>query len=175
MSEINDGTLAAFVDGELEPETMRDVEKLIAADAEAREKVRLLRLSPMLIRAAFRDPALESVSPSLMKAVEPRRVVAPRSWVRRWTGLAMAASLLLAAFLGGQQFGADRAGSGSATEQLMGEIAEYHVVYARESEHRVEVPSSRRNHIETWLGDRLHRKLQIPELATAGQIGRAHV
>jgi anti-sigma factor RsiW len=47
-------------------------------------------------------------------------------------------------------------------------IADYHVVYARESEHQIEVPARRLDHIQAWLGERLHRNLLVPDLSDRG-------
>src|SRR5216684_1741531 len=50
---------------------------------------------------------------------------------------------------------------GDFSERLLDEIADYHVLYAREDEHLVEVPADRREHIEAWLGDRLEREIRV--------------
>ena len=50
----------------------------------------------------------------------------------------------------------------------MADVAAYHEVYARETEHLAEVPASRKDHIEEWLGSRLARKLSIPDLSSEG-------
>src|SRR3954468_7961377 len=52
--------------------------------------------------------------------------------------------------------------------EFMAEVAKYHSVYARETEHLAEVPASRKDHIEEWLGARLERKLSVPDLSPAG-------
>jgi anti-sigma factor RsiW len=52
--------------------------------------------------------------------------------------------------------------------EFMADVAAYHSVYAQETEHLAEVPASRKDHIEEWLGSRLERKLSIPDLSSQG-------
>jgi len=167
MAELDDGVLAAFVDGELEPERVREVARAIAEDPAAHEKVRLLQVSAELVRAALDNPAYRRVPTAVERAIAgPSRL---RLALRRH-GYALAASLALLV-LG---FGAGLWVSGKSSptqafeERLIDEIADYHVVYARETDHLVEVPASERQHIEAWLGDRLQRTLHVPDLADRG-------
>lgn len=51
---------------------------------------------------------------------------------------------------------------------MMDEIAAYHLVYARQTEHLAEVPAERREHIEAWLGSLLNRSLKVPDLSSQG-------
>jgi anti-sigma factor RsiW len=48
------------------------------------------------------------------------------------------------------------------------EIASYHQVYARETDHLVEVPASHKAELEAWLGARLKRPLHVPDLTAEG-------
>src|SRR3954466_6382587 len=52
--------------------------------------------------------------------------------------------------------------------EFMAEVAKYHSVYGRETEHLAEVPASRKDHIQEWLGARLDRDLSIPDLSAEG-------
>ncbi len=53
MNKIDDVTLMAYVDGELDPVTCAEVETLLDQDGELRHKVRGLRESTALVRSAF--------------------------------------------------------------------------------------------------------------------------
>jgi anti-sigma factor RsiW len=166
MSDIDDGVLMAFVDGELDASARQRVAWAIENDPEAREKVRQLRLSAALVRAAFDDPEYLQVPPEAMRFLETRRKV---SISRRQLAFPIAASVLALAFTGGFAMGAR---NGETTpdfaEHLLDEIADYHVLYARETEHQVEVAATRRADIERWLGDRLDRSLRVPDLRGRG-------
>ncbi len=53
MNSIDDITLMAYVDGELDPVTCAEVEALLARDEDLRRKIRGLRESTALVRSAF--------------------------------------------------------------------------------------------------------------------------
>jgi anti-sigma factor RsiW len=166
MSDIDDGILMAFVDGELDASARQRVAWAVENDPEAREKVRQLRLSAALIRAAFDDPEYLQVPPAAMHVLEPVR---QRRIGRRQLALPIAASVLALAFTGGFAMGArDGEKPADFADHLLDEIADYHLLYARETEHQVEVAAAERAHIETWLGDRLGRSLRVPDLSGHG-------
>jgi|tagenome__1003787_1003787.scaffolds.fasta_scaffold20871146_2 anti-sigma factor RsiW len=175
--QVDDALLAAYVDGELGSDQVADVERLLATHAEARRKVEQMRRVNALLRTTFSDQRfLPPPAKFLALAARSRNVAEPRRSHRimanPWTRRIVAASLLALAFIGGHY------GSPTWWEQtqdiedtraeLLDEIAEYHVIYARETEHLVEVPAERQGHIEEWLGARLNRKLTVPDLSHQG-------
>jgi anti-sigma factor RsiW len=86
---------------------------------------------------------------------------------------AAAAVLLLSIYAGADQLIHSRWGyhpvSAEDTQNAMlDEIAEYHAIYAHETEHLAEVPAARKDHIEEWLGNRLNRKFRVPDLSSVG-------
>lgn len=104
MSEIDETTLVAYVDGELDPAASEEVEAALAGDPELRRTVARLRESTALARAAFNHVMYEPM-PELPKAApveggaDRAAAGAPagggtgaRHW--RWGGgMALAASL----------------------------------------------------------------------------------
>ena len=92
-----------------------------------------------------------------------RRGRAP-GWTRR---LGPAAALLLAALAGcsGPAGPASGAGEEAAFRR---EIAGDHAIYQRETRHLVEVPADEVDHLQMWLGDRLHGDFRVPDLAPLG-------
>lgn len=170
MARLDDSTLVAYVDGELDATQMHGVAQALERDPVAQEKVRLLRLSASLVSAVFRDPTYQAVPPTLTASI-----MAPRdAWkthLRRWrVALPVAASITAAALLyGGYSIGLLQGQQTTDfSERLMDEVADYHVVYAREDEHQVEVPAKRQAEIEAWLGERLHRSITVPDLSKDG-------
>ncbi|WP_119677798.1 anti-sigma factor family protein [Indioceanicola profundi] len=153
--------LVAYVDGELPPELVAEVEASIAADPRVQAMVEDLRRSRVLLRAAFADSqtrVADTAAPARRRSVSTRR----RSVV---AGLAVAAAIVLILSV--------RAGPlpgtpSSEIAYLHEEVAAYHTVYMTETEHLVEVPASRQGYIEHWLGGRLERPLQVPDLENAG-------
>ena len=172
MPELDDSTLVAFVDGELDATTMREVAGLIAADSGAQEKVRRLRASAVLVQAAFADPAYQQVAPNLVDMVA--RPASPEMAIRRprRLALALAASAVaatLVGFAGGLTVSRTWAPAEAPfTRQLLNEVADYHVVYAEEAEPLGEIPASRSDEIAAWFGRVLRRSVQIPDLSRVG-------
>lgn len=120
MTSIDDGLLMAYADGELPEEEAARIERLLARDAAARERVRLYRESAALARAAFASTLAEPVPAALEARVRrlareratDRVVPFPESrpgagrWNLRRMALPLAASLaLVIGFLAGSRMG----------------------------------------------------------------------
>jgi hypothetical protein len=67
MRQLDEETLMAYVDGELDPRRVAEVEALLAEDAEARATVQIFRDSAALVRGAF-DPILREPVPARLLA-----------------------------------------------------------------------------------------------------------
>src|SRR5262245_60729980 len=143
--------LSAYVDGELDAEQTREVERQLASDPQAREMVRIHRETTELLRAACAPSFYPETGRRFRDMLQRRRP----GWPSIPT-MALAASLLAGVI--GLATGVV-IGSGQLTEtaSLLEEIATYHQVFARETEHLVEVPAARRADLTAWLGDRLGR------------------
>lgn len=182
--EIDDTLLVAFADGELDPITARLVEERVAADPALAERVAMFRQTAQLLHAALSTPDQLDVPPALASNVA--RIAArhapgvgrPRLDMSRWSmgrlqrraWIPLAAAAAIAAFIFGgtdiirhAPFGGP---AGNVTvAHVLDEVADYHSVYAGEREHLVEVPASRRDHLEAWLGARLQYAFKVPDLA----------
>jgi len=166
---LDDATLAAYVDGELDPDQLREIEQAVARDPDARRKVRRMREVGALMRSACSEASFQNVPDALIQLARP---CCRKPW-RVWIPRALAASILLASFIGidfvvDTHWKKPEIGTVELREAMLDEIAAYHLVYAREREHLVEVPASRQPHIEQWLGSRLNRKLSVPDLSSLG-------
>jgi anti-sigma factor RsiW len=161
MSRDWDTLLGAYVDGQLDPAEVKEVEQLIAANPCAREALRIHRETTGLLRAACAESFYTDFPDSLRRAIE-----------KPWRGtplrvsLAVAAALLLAGlgFLGGWFLASPAADSGA----LVDEVADYRRVFARATSHPVEVPASRSAEFLDRLGERIGRPLAAPDLSPAG-------
>lgn len=167
MAQLDDNTLAAYVDGELDAATAEEIACLLERDAAAQDKVRKLTQSAVLIRAAHSALVHEPAPERLLALVEgPAR----RSWRLRLAAAALAAGLTVG-LAGGVLLGRFEAGEEvqvAAASGLLEEIAAYHVVYAREREHLVEIPAARTAELERWLNERLGRRIEVPDLSARG-------
>ena len=175
MSELDENTLVAYVDGELDAASAREVERALETSPVARNTVAKLRSSAALVRAAFADALHEPPPPGLvamLRAATPRR--RPQAY---WLPLAASIALLIAGGIAGalgvRHF--DHAEpivaampAPTPVDRLLEDVANYHRVYAREQRHLVEVPATETPHIEEWLGRRLKSQLTIPDLKSQG-------
>lgn len=154
--------LLAYADGELEADEAQRVERLLDADLAAREQLEVYRNSAALLRAACAEAFYRGVPERSAVSLAEAKVCAARRTI-----LAAAAALLL----GIVGFGAGYEIGGlppSPYQSLLDDIAEYHGIYARDAAHLVEVPASRRDEIEAWLGQSVGKKLTVPDLSGAG-------
>lgn len=112
MNSIDDITLVAYVDGELDPATCAEVEALLAKNQDLRNKVRSLRESTALVRSAFNHVLYSSI-PDFDARRE--RVVVPsiasdsagkhRKRARNWWPRALPLAASLAALVVGASLG----------------------------------------------------------------------
>jgi len=154
--------LSAYVDGELDAAAAAEVEALLATDVQAQRLVEMYRETGALLRAAMAEPFFAEGSHDLLD--RPRLRVERTGWPIAW---AIAACLLacVIGFGGGTVWGS---WTGGPREAMIDEVAEYHAVYSRETVHLVEVPAAQTEHLRAWLGHRIERRLDIPDLAVAG-------
>jgi anti-sigma factor RsiW len=166
MLALDDTLLMAFADGELDAAMAKEVMASIAHDEDAQDKVRQFRRSTQLVRAVFEQPHFRAAMPARRVSLLSRAMPRPSSWSSHSLMAASLALFLLGMGAGG---GLTMVRSGpSFGDRLLDEVADYHTLYAREAEHQVEVPAIRLAHIESWLGNRLHRKLTVPDLSAHG-------
>jgi anti-sigma factor RsiW len=154
--------LLAYADGELGPEETQVVERLLESDTEAQEQLQIYRDTASLLRTACAESFYREASDQRVISLHEAKVCAARRTI-----LAAAAAVLLGVvgFGAGYEYGERPP---PRFEALIGDIAEYHNVYARDPSHLVEVPASRRADIEEWLGHSLGEKLTVPDLSAAG-------
>jgi anti-sigma factor RsiW len=160
MADV-DSLLVAYADGELEPETIAEVESLLAANPHAAEKLQLFRETAALLRAACAEGFYGGPG-SVITLPAPSHA----RFERRWSW-AVAAGLIgiMVGFGGGRLWSTQPP---SAHAELVNELASYHPVYSRETKHLVEVSADQTDHLKAWLGQRIQRPLLIPDLTASG-------
>jgi anti-sigma factor RsiW len=168
---IDDTILVSYLDGELDPTTARLVEDQFDTDPAILERMTLLQMTDELLCAALAIPEHGGVSPALRAKVDSlfRR---PRPSIDRRVWMPLAAAAVIGGFvLAGPRmlahlpFGST---DNSAVAHVLNEVAEYHAVYAYETEHLVEVPASRQAELETWLSSRVKFAFKAPDLREHG-------
>lgn len=102
--KVTDEMLMAYVDGELDPATHREVERALAADDGLRSRAESFRASRSLAREAFADMMARPVPDRLMKLLSTEERPAARAvswWRSQWAMVPLAATLAVGAGLGG--------------------------------------------------------------------------
>ncbi|MER9327736.1 anti-sigma factor [Mesorhizobium sp. M0488] len=140
-------------------------------DANPEMKARSVRFAADrdAMRAALASVLDEPVPARLRNVVlgeAPAKAAALRP---RWWLAAAAAVLLAAGGLGGYLAGIGGVGrEDQAEDQLAEQAIAAHVIYAAEKRHAVEVPANDKDHLQTWLSDRVGLKLVAPDLTANG-------
>jgi len=157
------------LDGELPADERVAYETWLDSNPEMKAKSVRYTADRAALRAAFAGVIDEPVPARLRKTVlgeAPTRGTAPRS---RWWLAAAAAAILAFGGLGGYFAGIDRLGQEDpAEDQLAEQAIAAHVIYAAEQRHAVEVPASDKDHLQTWLSNRVGLKLVAPDLTADG-------
>lgn len=153
-----DELLHAYVDNALTDEERRDVERWLAQDSEAAQRVRAYLEQNRALHALF-DPVLEE--PHSLRVAMTRGAPANAA---RW--LALAATLVLGIGIGFAWRSAQGPAAGPVA--IAREAALAHVAYVPEVRHPVEVTASEEKHLVAWLSKRLDAPLRAPSLAAYG-------
>jgi anti-sigma factor RsiW len=164
---IDDTLLVSYLDGELDPTTARLVEDQFDIDPVTRERLALLQTTDELLREALEIPEHTGVSPALRAKIESL-IRRPRPLLSRRTWMPLAAAAVIGGFViaGSQMLGHLPFGDSGASSvaHVLNEVAEYHAVYASETEHLVEMPASRQPELEAWLSRRVKFAFAAPDL-----------
>ena len=163
MSDL-DSRLVAYADGELDAEAVREVEALVASDPQARRTVEAFRSTAGLLRAACGEHVYAAGAEALLPPAQARPRPARRRSVSAWMGAgALAASIL--GFVGGVTWAGWPRDDRST---LVDEVANYHAIYAREDRPLDLMPAGPASDTLAWIGQRLGRRLEVPDLAAEG-------
>ena len=156
------------LDGELPGEERIAYEAWLEANPEMKARSVRYVADRAALRSAFAGVLDEPVPARLRQAVlgdARARTTATRS---RWW-LAAAAAAVLIGCVGGYFAGIDGIGRHEgADDQLAEQAIAAHVIYAAEKRHAVEVPASDKDHLQTWLSNRVGLKLVAHDLQAEG-------
>lgn len=157
------------LDGELPGEERMAYEAWLEANPEMKARSARFVADRAALRAAFAGVLEEPVPARLKQAVFGEAPGRTTAWRSRWWLSAAAAAVLVIGGLAGYVAGLDGIGRGGESEDLLAEQAiAAHVIYAAEKRHAVEVPASDKDHLQTWLSNRVGLKLVAPDLVAEG-------
>lgn len=172
MTNVDDLTLMAYVDGELDAETARSVEAKIQQDPAARRKVRLLRESAALVHSCANEPVHDPVPYDFIRTPGGSgsdRTAAVDHARRRWLAAAGIAALVAGSFGAGYFLKGAVPGfesEATADEELVDEIVAYHAFYAAQP--GIVSERSDRMVMAHWLSQHMHQAVRIPDLSHSG-------
>lgn len=161
---ISETDLHALVDDQLTPERAAEVEAWLAGRPDKAAEIANWRRQNEALDALFGPVASEAVPTRLDPHLMARSPVRPRI---AWTRLAAAAVVLLAIGGGIGWFGRSYT-LPSSSDELITAAIEAHALYVREKRHAVEVAASDRDHLVSWLSNRVERPITPPDLAADG-------
>lgn len=182
MARIDDMLLMAYVDGEVDAATAREVETALATDPSMAPRLAAFRGSAAVARAAFADVMHEEPPERLMRAlggttaqssVVPFR---PRQ-ARRMVGWAMAAGVATLVLGSGGliytgQIAPPEGLQFASSDRWLDHVAGFYEVYAKtkveEERLLVDFNADDIPELGNWFGARLGRSLAVPDLSAKG-------
>ena len=167
--KITEADLHAYLDGELDPERRREMDRHLANDVADSQRLDSYRAQADMIRRIY-GPLIERPVPARLAAaatgiatMKPRR-----SW-RATIGAVAASLLLLAVGAAAGWFARDWTDQkGAGTRNFVAEAVAAHRMFTAEIRHPVEVPGSDYPHLVGWLSKRVGANLKAPKLDGAG-------
>ncbi|MBZ9736797.1 anti-sigma factor [Mesorhizobium sp. CA18] len=168
-SDFSERDIHMALDGELPGEERMAYDAWLEANPEMKAKSARYIADRAAMRAALAGVMEEPVPARLRQVVLGEAPAKASPWRSRWWLSAAAAVVLAVGGLGGYVAGIDSVSRGDdGDDQLAEQAIAAHVLYAAEKRHAVEVPASDKDHLQTWLSNRVGLKLVAPDLAAEG-------
>ena len=164
LPTISEDELHAYVDGLLAPDRAAQVEAWLAAHPDRAAEIAHWQRQNEALTALFPPVAAELVPDRL----QPRRLAhRPRGVTLNWMQLASAAIVVLAvgAGAGWALRVSDRQPESAA---LIASAVTAHALYVKENRHAVEVGADDKDHLVSWLSNRVERPITPPDLMPEG-------
>ncbi|MFM7347561.1 MAG: hypothetical protein ACKO1J_19585 [Tagaea sp.] len=179
---IDDETLMAWCDSELEPAAAARVADAVAKDPALAKRARLFRRTAELARGALAPILAEPVPARLREAIKgpakSAEIVAFRPRPRKTLGWALAACVALVAVLGaggvftGRIAAPDGLQFASVSDRWLDNVAGFYEVHSatKAAEGRVLVDFGAEDvpQLAQWFGAKLNRTLAVPDLSAQG-------
>lgn len=163
---IDESDLLALADGRLPPERQAAVEAWLAEHPERATEVQAWRQQNEALTALYGHVAAERLPERLDPHAIARRRRRP---ALSWAGLAAAAVVVLGLGLGGGWMLRELVSPPpSASARLIDNAVLAHTLYVRENRHAVEVAANERQHLLTWLSNRIQASIDAPDLTAEG-------
>lgn len=165
-TDITEDRLLAYVDGQLSGPERAAIERHLEVHPDAAAEVAAWQRQNEALSALYAPLVNEPAPPRLQPHLLARAAATP---IGRLPHLAAAALVVLA--LGGALgwIGRDLvAPAEAASARLIASAVSAHALYARENRHAVEVAASDRDHLVSWLSNRIAHPISAPDLEPEG-------
>lgn len=162
---ISEADFIAFADGRLGEERRAAVAHYLEAHPDRAAEVASWERQNEAIAALFDPVANEPIPARLDPAVIASRLERARF---SWPTMAAAALVLLAVGLGGGWLLHAGMSRSSPEDLLVDYAVTAHTLYVKENRHAVEVGADDRQHLLTWLSNRITTQIDAPDLSADG-------
>jgi anti-sigma factor RsiW len=162
---IAEEELHAYVDNMLDADRLPVVLRYLQDHPEAAQQVAAYRAQRDALRSAFAGVAAEPIPPRL--GLE--RLIQERLG-RKWIPWQVAASIVLALFVGGTSgwFLRSNVSPNSTLRLLTQEAVSNHVVYSADKRRPTELGATQRDDLARWVSNRLNHQVAPPDLTADG-------
>jgi anti-sigma factor RsiW len=164
---VTEALLHGFADGRLTDAERAAVERYLAAHPEKGAEVANWQRQNDTLRALFTSTAGEPVPARLDPHLLARGGAANSNF--RWPQLAAAALVLIALGSSIGWFGREAIfPEETASEVLIANAITAHALFVQEKRHAVEVAATEKEHLLSWLSNRIARPIESPDLSAEG-------
>jgi len=165
--EVTDALLLGFADGRLTDNERVAVERYLASHPDKAAELAHWQRQNEALQALFGPVASEPVPARLDPHLIARGRAANSNF--RWPQMAAAAVVLIAIGSSIGWFGRDvLLPSETASDILIESAITAHALFVKEKRHAVEVAATEKDHLLSWLSNRIARPIDSPDLASEG-------
>lgn len=155
--------LHAYVDGQLDGDTQREVEEFLTSNSEAREQVEDYQRINDLLRQHY-DPVLDEPVPDSLRIQRRPRINRPVFFSQMAAAIAILAIGLVSGLYLGLNLNVGPVIAESEADHIVGEVVAAYSIYTPEVHHPIEVPGSQKEYLVAWLSKRMGRQIIAPQL-----------
>ena len=164
---VNEALLHGYADGKLTDAERAVVERYLAQHPDKAAEVANWQRQNEALQALFAPVAGEPVPARLDPHQIARRIAANGNF--RWPQLAAAAVVVMALGASIGWFGRDVVlPAEPASEIIIDSAVTAHALFVNEKRHAVEVAATEKDHLLSWLSNRIARPLDSPDLSSEG-------
>jgi len=165
LDHLSESDLHAYIDGELDADTLLAIEHWLAENPDDAAKVHAFKLQKIQMHQLY-DVDLEADIPAgILDLLED---TPSSSWIPGWRQMAAGLALFIIGGASGWGFFTMDPMAHDAGGKFVRQALNAHVVYAHDKARPVEISAMYRKDMISWLSDRLGHKLMIPNIAGAG-------